>query len=296
MHAKLTSGARKQAQQLQRRLRRGQPAIMLSSRDMGRLKSLAELQAWCDEQGIGPSLRADGGWRFDHDMLRQIEQALHSLALAPLDAQLAETRIGRLQQGVQEYKTLGEAPLQHRILCSHRLQDSPVATIQTPERWILDMDWRQIDLSAYDGLLVVENADVFYACGTVDWLLDSEFAGYLVAYRGHDHRSKGLKELQRAWGDAPQVYFGDIDPKGLSIALQEGYSHVLLPSFAQFADSATAFHAPAEQESNQRDLADRQISLPGNHPLRAYLQVLVDGRGLRQQSVLDMALALVPTN
>src|SRR5699024_4768771 len=108
----------------------------------------------------------DGGWRFDQSDLAQLQQALAALGLAPLGSAAADTRIGRLRQGAQEHKTLGEAPLEHRILCSLRLAAAPVATTKTPARWVLDMDWRALDTSAYAGLLVVENADVFYACDT----------------------------------------------------------------------------------------------------------------------------------
>lgn len=292
----LSTAARKQAEKLWRELQRGHTVITLSGNDMRRRKSLSQLQQWCDGQGIGPPLRGDGGWRFDHDTLRQLEQALASLGLAPLDAEPAATRIGRLRQGAQELKTLGEAPLQHRVLCSFRLPDSPVAVTHAPARWVLDMDWRQLDLRGYTGLLVVENADVFYACDTPDWPLPPEFENHLVTYRGHDHRAKGLKALQQAWRDAPQIYFGDVDPKGMSIALQEGYSHVLLPTLAEFQRAATVLHAPAAQERSQRALAAGLAGWRADHPLWPYLEHLTAGRGLLQQALLQMPLTLVATD
>lgn len=294
MSTELSLAARKQALRLARELRRGTPVVSFAGADLRRKKSLADLQAWCDAQGIGQPLRADGGWRFDPDTLKQLEQALQTLGLAPLDAAPAATRIGRLRQGAQEYKTLGEAPLQHRVLTSHALVVDPVPVNGAPARWVLDMDWRQLDLDFWDGLLVVENADVFYACGSADWPLPDALAGHLVVYRGHDHRAQGLRGLQQAWGRrAPQVYFGDIDPKGMSIALNEGYSHVLLPPFEQFARQASPFHAPAKQEASQRRLARLAPSIPAEHPLKAYMQVLIDGKGLLQQAVLQ--LPLTPT-
>jgi len=290
----LSIGARKQAVKLQARLRRGEAVVLLSGTDMGRRKGLAQLQRWCDEQGIGQPRRSDGGWRFDEDTLQQLQQALHILDLAPLDSTPATTRIGRVQQGAQEYKTLGEAPLAQRILCSFRLASEPVATTQIPPRWVLDMDWRHIDTSAYAGLLVVENADVFYACDTPDWPLPNALTHYLVAYRGHDYRAKGLKALQQTWRDVPQIYFGDVDPKGMRIALQEGYSHVLLPVLGQFRRAATARHAPVAQETSQRWLAARLTSQSATAPLCAYLRVLVDGKGLLQQAMVRMPLTIVP--
>jgi len=293
MVAELTPGARKQAHRLRRELLRGQPIITFSGRDMRRRKSLAQLQQWCDEQGIGAPLRPDGGWSVDHDTLQQLEQALQALGLAPLDAELAATRIGRLQQGAQEFKTLGEAPLQHRLLCSFRLAHHPVAVRNPPARWVLDIDWRQLDLNDYAGLLVIENADVFYTCGSADWPLPGRFENHLVAYRGHDHRAQGLKALQQAWHGIPQIYFGDVDPKGLSIALQEGYSHVLLPALTEFQRAATALHAPAAQEPSQRWLAAHSSSLPITHPLHGYMRILVSGRGLLQQAAVSMPMVSI---
>lgn len=292
--AELSISARKQARTLRQQLQRGQSGIALSGARMRRVKSLADLQAWCDAQGIGVPLRADGGWRFDHATLRQLEQALTDLGLTPLDEAPATSRIGRLRQGAQEHKTLGEAPLQHRIQCSMAATDRLLPVTRLPARWVLDMDWRDIDLAAFDGLLVVENVDVFYACGSADWPLAANLSNHLIVYRGHDYRRRGVKALQQAWQPGrPHIYFGDLDPKGVSIALHEGYSHMLLPPLEQFRHKASTLHAPARQEAYQRQLVATLKQLTTQHPLSRYLQQLVRGRGLLQQAMLDMQLVPV---
>ena len=292
----LSPGARQQAEKIRNALHSGRSKIQFSARQMQR-PALRALQRWCDAQGIGASLRPDGAWLVNAADWRQLEQALQRLGLRPLDEVAATTRIARLRQGAEEHKGLGEQPLTHRILCSQPIAPPPLPIKNTSAsaRWAIDMDWRQLDLSAFDGLLVVENADVFYACGSADWQLPDGFGRFLVTYRGHAYRAHGLKALQRAWPtEQPQVYFGDVDPPGLRIALTEGYTHLLLPEFAAFRRAATRAHVPAKQNQALRWLQTTALpAYSGAHPLTPYLRILAEGRGLLQQAALHGPLVQV---
>lgn len=295
MHQELSLAARQQAEKIRSAIRSGQTRILFSARQM-RGKPLRALQVWCDGQGLGPPLRPDGGWHFSAGDLPGLELAIAQLGLRPLGTAAADTRIARLQQGAEEHKRLAGSPLEHRILCSQSLDQAPLPVREAPSRWIIDIDWRQLHLPAFAGLLVVENADVFYACGSADWPLPDSLRDFLVTYRGHDYRSHGLKQLQHAWlpEHGPQVYFGDIDPQGMAIGLREGYTHLLLPSVTDFRRLASSWQAPARQSDALQWLQTHgQSSLAADHPLQPYLHVLAHGRGVLQQAVLQTRLHLI---
>lgn len=292
----LTLAARQQAEKLRRMLRSGEPRVRFTPRQM-RGPAMQALQRWCDAQGVGTSLGADGGWQFTAADLRRFEEALDALALRPLNADAASTRIGRLRQGAEEHKSLGEQPLAHRILCSQPIAHPSLPMRSPPARWALDVDWRRLDLTAFAGLLVVENADVFYACGSTDWPLPQGLERFLVVYRGHHGYAHGLKLLRAQWpAGSRQIYFGDTDPAGLRIGLDGRYTHLLLPEITAFRQAATSTHVPAAQVPAQQWLQTRALpAYPSDHPLNPYLHIVAAGRGLLQQAALQLPLTAIST-
>lgn len=80
------------------------------------------------------------------------------------------------------------------------------------------------------------------------------------------------------------MYVGDFDVKGVTLALDNSATHLLLPDIEWLAENATPLHVPAEQLPYQRRLHKHLSGLPSVHPLREYLTLLLEKqRGLKQQ-------------
>lgn len=268
---------------------RGTEQLEFSAKDMQQA-TLCALQQWCDEQGIGQPLLASGGWVFTKACMTALEETLALEKLAPLNVALEEERVKRLQQGANEYKHYGEQPTEFRVLCSfpaHSKRCFPLRVSQS--RYHLDVDRRQLELSQCKGLMVIENLDVFYWYGSEKWPAPLALQDYLVVYRGHNHMAASVKALQAmaAEQQLPQVLFADLDCKGVSMAVHEGFSHLLLPSVEQAQAAATHWQAPAEQIPF---FAGIEAAVPAAHPLAQYVALLREGKGLLQQGMLNMPL------
>jgi len=104
--------------------------------------------------------------------------------------------------------------------------------------------------------------------------------------------SKGCKALKTAWlkQNKPAIYFGDFDAKGVSIALNEGYSAILLPDFATLQQHASPAMLPDKQLKFIPALATKVVE-----PMfKPYHQLLCQQlKGLRQQNMQGMTLKLI---
>ncbi len=70
----------------------------------------------------------------------------------------------------------------------------------------------------------------------------------------------------------------------MSIALERGASHQLLPPRELVAERANAQQLPPEQQRYQAALRKHAAGLPEDHPLAGYLAILLgEQRGLLQQ-------------
>ena len=132
--------------------------------------------------------------------------------------------------------------------------------------------------------LGVENLDSFYAFNPNISAL-SGYANPLIAYRGDRHYGGGFAHLAEVWRKTrrPHLYAGDFDAKGVTLALDSGATHLLLPDMAWLTQHATPLHQPAGQLPYQRRLRQLHVGLSPQHPLRPYLTLLEKQRGLKQQ-------------
>lgn len=284
----LTLAARQAAEKLQSELYRGVLSVFLSAQKM-RQRNYKSLQQWCEAQGIGEPLQGSGAWRFTQHCLQQLEEAMAHLHLRPLNQPAAATRIERSQQGNEEHKSLGEQPLEHRILCS-LVSSQPFYGLAPRRRYPIYADWRELQLTAFAGLIVVENADVFFDIGASHWHLPTAFAKYCLVYRGHDVSARAVNRLKAQWHvtGKPLVYFGDGDFAGINLALQGQFTHCLLPELGEFKAHANTTQASAKQ-------AHLAISASQVSPaLAPYVAILNQQRALLQQSMQKLTLVAVP--
>lgn len=250
-------------------------------------KAIQEIEAWCGEYDIELAAYRlpNNALRFDPPLLHAMEAVLKSLGHPPLGAELGrQSTAAQARQGSLEAKSVRESPRAHRVLVSLPARPAPEWLSAEP-REVRDLDWRHIELGAFDALIQVENLDSFY-----DFTPDAEALAPvnnpLVVYRGDAHYGGGFARLAGAWADrgVPHLYAGDFDAAGMAFALSSQATHVLLPPLAWLAQHATPDHLPAEQIKHQPALRRHRARLPDGHPFKDYLAIVLEQqRGLRQQ-------------
>ena len=282
----LTTNARKLLRDVARQLC-SEPIVQKARR-----KVVNEIVAWLDEQHIDPGSRLTHAWlRFDRELLAQVEDALALSGEAPLEVNLSGlSSIEQAKYGNYEDKGNREKPREHRVLVSLPAVARP--DVAERQREFLDLDWRDIDKSAFDTLIQLENLDSFYvfeapsACSSRP----------LVTYRGDRHYGGGFARLAAAWAASTKVhlYCGDFDVAGIHNAISSGATHLLLPPLDWLDQHATGVQLAPEQQKYQASLRQRLATLPEDHPLVSYLKLLHgEQRGLLQQW-FDCDLVWVP--
>ena len=243
-----------------------------------------DVVAWCRQHDIDLATRINSkALRFDTALLAQINDVLDSARLAPLGCSLSGlTSSAQAKEGMEEDKATRESPRAWRILLS--LPPQPTPGLASEPRCSRDVDVRHLTLGAFGALVQVENLDSFYAFNPNISAL-SGYAQPLIAYRGDSHYGGGFAHLAEVWRKTrrPHLYAGDFDAKGVTLALDSGATHLLLPDMAWLSQYATPLHQPAGQLPYQRRLRQLHVSLPPQHPLRPYLTLLEKQRGLKQQ-------------
>ncbi len=259
-------------------------------------KVMVEIEAWCHEYDMVLGMRCSNRTlRFDRELLEQIDAALVASGLPSIEANLSGlTTAEQALHGNREEKGVRESPRDHRVLVSLPASAARPGIAAAP-RDVHDLDWRHIDLSAFEVLVQVENLDSFYGLAP-DLPVLACWPRPLLLYRGDSHYGGGFGRLAEAWAGTvkPHVYFGDFDSAGIRNALSSGATDLLLPSIAWLAERAASEHLPAEQQHYQAALRDLAACLPAGHPLTDYLAILLrQQRGLRQQW-FDGQLVVVP--
>lgn len=198
-----------------------------------------------------------------------------------------KSRIESAQLSDQEIKTAGVRPQQHRVLLhlNQPLVNELGMTIEA-----VDMDWRNIKLTQFDVLIVVENQDCFYHLALFDYSR-CDFHSPLIIYRGDRAYSKGAVALKHCWLKTGKtaIYFGDFDPKGISIAMNEGYQLMLLPSPGVVIKKSSPVMFPDAQLKFLPELLRGKV----HSHFRDYLLVLEKHQALRQQKMQGEILKVV---
>lgn len=225
---------------------------------------------------------------FTAALLNKISDTQQRLKQASFRDDLSlKNRIESAQLSDQEIKTAGIRPQQHRVLL--RLNQPLVNELgMTIE--VVDTDWRNITLMQFDVLIVVENQDCFYHLALFDYSR-CDFSSPLIIYRGDRAYSKGAVALKRCWLKTGKtaIYFGDFDPKGVSIAMNEGYHYMLLPSPSVVIKKSSSAMFPDVQLKFLPELLRGEVHCH----FRDYLFVLEKHQALRQQKMQGEILKMV---
>lgn len=276
----LNAQALRYLQQLQQRLKAsGSERVNTSA------KAMQQVLLWCIEHDLVPGNSLNlPQFSFSLALLNDIAAVQRQLQQACFIDALGQN--SRLQSAVlnqQELKSIGPKPRQHRVLLK---LNTPAAAVGIAVD-IIDIDWQQLPLAQFDALLVVENLDCFYRLDA--FTLALPYTQPLIIYRGDSQYSKGCKALKAAWllQNKPTIYFGDFDAKGVSIALNEGYSAMLLPDFAALQQHASPAMLPDKQLSFIAGIKAKTVAAE----LQPYQQVLCEQlKGLRQQNMQNLML------
>lgn len=277
----LTAQALRYLQQLQQRLNASG-----SERVKTHTKAVQDVLRWCIEHELVPanSLQLPQ-FSFDLPLLKAIAATQRQLQQACFqDAIQQQSRLDNALNSQQELKSLGPSPRQHRVLVK---LNNPIQSTALPTITFTDIDWQQLPLSNYDALLVVENLDCFYQLERFNLAL--LYQQPLIIYRGDKLYSKGCKALKTFCfqQNKPILYFGDFDAKGVSIALNEDYSAILLPELTTLQQQASTAMLPNTQLSFIAGISERTVAAAFLPYQQLLCQQLV---GLRQQNMRSMRL------
>lgn len=252
-------------------------------------KIVIQVLRWCTALDLIPAnslLLPD--FIFTVALLNKISDTQQRLKQANFRDDISEqNRIESAQLSDQEIKTAGIRPQQHRVLLH---LNQPLVNELGMAIEVVDTDWRNITLTQFDVLIVVENQDCFYHLALFDYS-QCNFRSPLIIYRGDRAYSKGAVALKRYWLKTGKtaIYFGDFDPKGVSIAMNEGYHFMLLPSPDAVIKKSSPVMFPDAQLKFLPELLRGEIHCH----FRDYLLVLEKHQALRQQKMRGEILKMV---
>lgn len=280
----LSAQALRYLQQLQQRLNASGSARVKTS-----VKVAQQVLAWCIEHDLVPGNSLNlPQFSFSMALLTDIASVQRQLQQACfLDALGQNSRLQSATLNQQELKSIGQKPREPRVLLRLTVAANTGPGITAD---VIDIDWQQLPLAQFDALLVVENLDCFYQLHAFTLVLT--YKQPLIIYRGDTLYSKGCKALKAAWlkQSKPALYFGDFDAKGVSIALSEGYSAMLLPDFGTVQQHASPGMLPDKQLSFIAAIKAKTVT----SEFQPYQQLLCQQlKGLRQQNMQGMTLATV---
>ncbi|MBE3468500.1 hypothetical protein IM267_07840 [Enterobacter cloacae complex sp. P15RS] len=255
-------------------------------------KIVIQVLRWCTALDLIPTnslLLPD--FIFTMALLNKISETQQRLKQANFRDDISEqNRIESAQLSDQEIKAAGIRPQQHRVLLH---LNQPLVSELGMTIKVVDTDWRNIALTQFDVLIVVENQDCFYHLALFDYS-QCDFHSPLIIYRGDRAYSKGAVALKRYWLKTGKtaIYFGDFDPKGVSIAMNEGYHCMLLPSPDSVLKKSSPVMFPDVQLKFLPELLKGEIHCH----FRDYLLVLEKHQALRQQKMQGEILKMVMLN
>ncbi|MDX7998956.1 hypothetical protein FE394_07040 [Xenorhabdus sp. Reich] len=252
-------------------------------------KIVRQVLVWCLEQDLIPANSLNlPEFTFTKELLNAIATTQQKLNQTHFRCELqTKSRIESALLSDQEIKTAGIRPRQQRVLIH---LTSPVFNDQNMKIQVSDTNWQDIPLSQFDVLIVVENSDCFYYLDLFKFSLHN-FHSPLIVYRGDKIYGQATTKLKDKWLEMnkPAIYFGDFDPKGVSIAMHEGYEAMLLPSLDVVRKTASVAMFPDNQLKFLKKIEDKNI----NSFFEPYLKVLFEQKALRQQKMQCRSLQIV---
>ncbi len=256
--------------------------------------TIQQLLVWCDQHALDIRAWCKGHQViFDSRVLHKIERTLLELGLADLSVDSStQDRFQQADSSAYEDKSAGSAPMDSRVLMAQANCGSyfPEWVNESPSQWVMDIDWRTLQLNQYADVLMVENRDAFYqyfALHPQRYTLPESALNALVIYRGDQHEAKGCKGLREACLAQGKrlIYFGDYDNAGLNFAVNGGYSHIMLPHDQYLFEHANDIAQGAKQINLAPSVRAFALELAEEDPLKALLLHNIEKqKGLRQQA------------
>lgn len=237
------------------------------------------------------------GWLLnatDRSRLRTVVGRLNGLD--PLDANPRGSRMDLARQGATDEKLARDRPLATRVVCT--ALPGPIAYAGELLPSVPDVEYRldirRFAVSAFDGVLSVENYEAFLAVHQINCLFQGNM---LVVYRGHDDSSRGARELMDAFActGKPVIYSSDVDPQGIQMALSSKATHALVPCERwQNEELSSGYWQRA---------ADQLLKLPNiiqtvrndlslSPPYRSYALWVLYGRAFTEERLLSQAVPM----
>lgn len=160
------------------------------------------------------------------------------------------------------------------------------ANICMPDGAIMSVDLKTAGLLQTNGVILVENEEVFYRFERLNFPVPACWRSYTLVFRGKAHVAR--QDTCEAWLrglDVPVISFPDFDPTGLVLGAKvPGVTDILWPGALRLEDDL--------MRAGRKDLFDKQSAylsrltqLKGAFATAALL-VLKLGRGLNQEAFL----------
>ena len=217
--------------------------------------TLKEIVIWCENLEFTPGkwIKPKKIYRFERAQIEKIEHILVEQGYASIFDNFSQDTHQSASHRNPNEKQAKFKPTHHLVLAAVTAGETLNAINQNfypSQQSNIELDVRQLQLTAFESLLIVENRDSFN-----DWFAFKHYASLpnpLVIYRGDKHHSTACKTLLRSWlntqGHKPAIYFGDCDLAGLRIATSAGYSHLLLPEYSWLTQHVIKQHYPDIQQ------------------------------------------------
>lgn len=187
-----------------------------------------------NEHGIG---RKNGNnlqlSKEDRQRIREITQ--NSTRIDPMQPLPSGSRLEISKYSGNE-KLGSDAPGRHHLLLNSPNGLLKINTVEIPLSLgsSYRCDWRELDVSQVENVIVVENLQAFDYIQQAQ--LPKELQNAWVLYRGHDVSSQAVRDLLNRLPKQTQIIgFADYDPDGFKILLTNfpRISHCLLPELGE---------------------------------------------------------------
>jgi hypothetical protein len=260
-------------------------------------KSGKEIHQYCENQCIiGKQLDSGRSFSLSRQQLQEIDHRLVEDGYASIYTDFSALDRKQASELDVDEKKAGIKPTEFHLLivcddfASKNALNNGHYSRSLQWQFNVEVNAMYLDLSAYRYLVVVENRDSFNTWFQYD---TDDTMSPLVVYRGDNRlHTKAVELIIKRWqnekSEQSLLYFGDLDIKGLSIAMEKPYGGLLLPSIDYIQRYASSAHFPPEQE---KFIASVEQQCPTEWS--DLLNFLTQKRaGLRQQRMYDTKLSI----
>lgn len=201
-------------------------------------QALEDVFKWAADKGIMPDSAVSSPFRLTAEQQFQMKKFV--------DVPQLERGLGVKGRDFQENHGYGEdksaslAPREN-WLWVYDFNSQPLRQWfrAVPGAPVFFVDISQLNFMSIKSVCFVENQDCFLSLSDYDFHFPTE--RMLFVYRGDKKDGSASKKLREklVQENIPRIFFGDLDPKGLSMASKEGYTHFVHCLFQYFEEHAT---------------------------------------------------------